>query len=210
MYSIIINIFVADEIREKNFLQAVGSCAACSYTTNYNSARKMCKGRLPSYDKGSKNDAYLKRWHSLTRMFRYSRGAARPTVAHLLECTREHTHSQTHCRHSERWREKENIEKKLTGKESKEKSEDEKEDSSDTKPETGNGGLKIHRKKPIKMGGKPVRKKERERDKLPRNTNKRMTAKEDKKRKKNYLDLRTCRCRHHGTPDYKDRRCYTR
>lgn len=52
--------------------------------------------------------------------------------------------------------------KNLTGKESKEKSEDEKEDSSDTKPETGNGGLKIHRKKTIKMGGKPVRKKERE------------------------------------------------
>ncbi|PVD32760.1 hypothetical protein C0Q70_08206 [Pomacea canaliculata] len=97
----------------------------------------MCKGRLPSYVKGSKNDAYLKRWHSLTRMFRYSRGAARPTVAHLPECTREHTHSQTHCRHSERWRENENIEKNLTGKESKEKSEDEKEDSSDTKPETG-------------------------------------------------------------------------
>lgn len=34
------------------------------------------------------------------------------------------------------------------------------------------------------MGGKPARKKEREKDKLPRNTNKRMTAKEDKKKKK--------------------------
>lgn len=72
----------------------------------------------------------------------------------------------------------------MTGKESKEKSEDEKEDSSDTKPETGNGGLKIHRKKTYKNGWKTCEEEGKGRDKLPRNTNKRMTAKEDKKKEK--------------------------
>lgn len=72
------------------------------------------------------------------------------------------------------------------------------------------GGWRYTEKKTIKMGGKPVRKKEREGISYLGTRTKEWQQKKIKKGKKNYLDLRTCRCRHHGTPDYKDRRCYTR